>query len=181
MTVRSSHLAIGTASGMPRPQKVCRPTMVPRFADDRGSSAPSGRSGHGVRASGQALVEFALVVPIFLLLVAAMVDFGLGLNASITVSNAAREGGRLGVITPDSTKIVTRVNNVASSLPGAVTITTSCTKPGGTTCTLDGSKTTGAISGDTLIVTVDFDYPMIWPLAFGTKVHLSSTNRQRVE
>lgn len=154
--------------------------MIPRIADRR-SPDLRGRSFLALRSRGQSLVEFALVVPIFLLLVAAMVDFGLGLNASITVSNAAREGGRLGVITPDSTKITTRVNNVASSLPGAVTITTSCTKPGGTTCTLDGSKTTGAISGDTLIVTVGFDYPMIWPLAFGTQVHLSSTNRQRVE
>jgi Flp pilus assembly protein TadG len=130
---------------------------------------------------GQAMVEFALVIPLFLLLVSGMVDFGLGLNASITISNAAREGGRLGVITPDAAKISTRVTNVASGLPGSVTVTTSCTKPGGTTCTLDGSKTTGAVSGDTVIVTVDFDYPMIWPIAFGTKVHLSSTNRQRVE
>jgi Flp pilus assembly protein TadG len=156
--------------------------MVPGFTvHHRRRETARGLPRRGMGALGQSVVEFALVIPLFLLLVSAMVDFGLGLNASITISNAAREGGRVGVITPDSTKIATRVNNVVSSLPGAVTIASSCTKPGGTTCTLDGSKTTGAISGDTLIVSVDFNYPMIWPLAFGTTVHLSSTNRQRVE
>jgi Flp pilus assembly protein TadG len=133
------------------------------------------------REGGQSLVEFALIIPLFLLLVSGMVDFGMGLNASITISNAAREGGRVGAVSPDSTKITTAATNAATGLPGAVTVTVSCTKPGGTTCTLDGSKTTGAIAGDTVLVTVALDYPMVWPIALGTKIHLSSTNKQRVE
>jgi Flp pilus assembly protein TadG len=154
--------------------------MVPGNQDARSRRIVRARSrGQGMR--GQSLVEFALVVPVFLLIVAGMIDFGLALNASITISNAAREGGRLGVLTPDATKIRTQTTNAASGLAGTMTVTVSCTKPSGSTCTLDGSKTTGAIAGDTVIVTVDYDYPMIWPLALGTKVHLSSTNRQRVE
>lgn len=156
--------------------------MVSRTTDEqRPIGGPAARPRSRIGARGQSLVEFALVIPLFLLLVAGMVDFGLGLNASITISNAAREGGRVGTTTPDATKITTRVDNVVSGLPAPVTVMTTCTKPSGTPCTLDGSATTGAIAGDTVIVTVEMDYPMVWPLAFGTRVHLSSTNRQRVE
>jgi Flp pilus assembly protein TadG len=43
---------------------------------------------------GQALVEFALVIPIFLLLVFGMMDFGIVLNQYLVVTEAAREGVR---------------------------------------------------------------------------------------
>jgi Flp pilus assembly protein TadG len=132
------------------------------------------------RGRGQALTEFALVVPLFLLLVAGMIDFGLGLNASITVSNAAREGARLGVLKPITATITTRVTSMTSSLPGAPTTTATCTHAGGGVCTLDTSATK-PVSGDTVFVTVAYDYHMIWPLAFGNTIHLSSTAQFRVE
>ena len=47
---------------------------------------------------GQALVEFTLLVPIFLLLLFAIVDFGMGFYSWITITNAAREGARLGAV-----------------------------------------------------------------------------------
>src|SRR3990172_10793252 len=47
---------------------------------------------------GQALVEFTLLIPIFLLLVFAIVDFGMGFHAWITVTNSAREGARLAAV-----------------------------------------------------------------------------------
>lgn len=43
---------------------------------------------------GQGLAEFALVAPIFLLLVFGVIDFGRGMSADVTVSNSAREGAR---------------------------------------------------------------------------------------
>lgn len=45
-------------------------------------------------SQGQALVEFALVIPIFLLLVLGMMDIGIVLNQYIVVTEAAREGVR---------------------------------------------------------------------------------------
>src|SRR5205085_7233039 len=47
---------------------------------------------------GQGLVEFALVLPIFVLLLFAVVDAGRYVFASSAVSNAAREGARLGSV-----------------------------------------------------------------------------------
>lgn len=70
---------------------------------------------------GQALVEMALVLPILLLLVFGIVEFGRILNAKLIVSNASREGARYaavsGIIATD-TQITDVVNNSAPSLDG---------------------------------------------------------------
>jgi Flp pilus assembly protein TadG len=43
---------------------------------------------------GAAAVEFAIVLPVVLLLVCGIVDFGRALNRQIVLTNAAREGAR---------------------------------------------------------------------------------------
>lgn len=50
------------------------------------------------RARGQSLVEFALILPIFLLMIMGVVDFGRAIYAYNAVSNAAREGARLLIV-----------------------------------------------------------------------------------
>jgi Flp pilus assembly protein TadG len=47
---------------------------------------------------GQALVEFALVAPILLLLILGLVDFARAWNAYQVITDAAREGARAAVI-----------------------------------------------------------------------------------
>lgn len=47
---------------------------------------------------GAELIEFALVLPILLLLIAGVVDFGMMFQAYEVVTNAAREGARVGVL-----------------------------------------------------------------------------------
>ena len=44
---------------------------------------------------GAALVEFAILLPVLLLLVCGIIDFGRALNAQITLTQAAREGARV--------------------------------------------------------------------------------------
>jgi Flp pilus assembly protein TadG len=54
---------------------------------------------------GQALVEFALVVPLLLIMVMAIIDFGRAWNLHQTITDAAREGARTAVIfDPDVTQ-----------------------------------------------------------------------------
>src|SRR5688500_2434831 len=53
----------------------------------------------GRRERGQSLVELALVIPIFFVLVFGIVDFGLGLKAWITITNSAREAARYAAVT----------------------------------------------------------------------------------
>lgn len=54
----------------------------------------SARSG----ASAQSLVEFAFTLPVFLVMLLAMIDFGLGVYAYNTTSYAAQEGMRRGIV-----------------------------------------------------------------------------------
>lgn len=55
------------------------------------------RSG-GNRRRGQGLVEFALVIPIFLLILFGLIDVGRFVFLSSSLSQAAREGARLGSV-----------------------------------------------------------------------------------
>ena len=59
------------------------------------------------RTRGQSLVEFALILPVFMLFFAAVLDLGRIASAQIAVSNAAREGVFQAAVTPtdfDSTQ-----------------------------------------------------------------------------
>lgn len=57
------------------------------------------------QASGQTLVEFALVIPIIVLLIASFVEIGRAVYAFNTIANAARQGVRVAVVNqlPDVT------------------------------------------------------------------------------
>jgi Flp pilus assembly protein TadG len=72
---------------------------------------------------GQAVVEFALVVPVLLLLVLGVFEFGRAWSAHQAVTDAAREGARLAVIadpavTEDSVRKVVRNALSGASLNG---------------------------------------------------------------
>ncbi len=55
--------------------------------------------------NGQALVEFALVIPLLLLLVMGVFDLGRGIYAYNVVASAAREGARYGITEPNQEKV----------------------------------------------------------------------------
>jgi Flp pilus assembly protein TadG len=61
-----------------------------------GCQEGTSRTRRGRRERGQSLVEAAVLLPILLLLVAAVVDFGRAFDTYIVLTNAAREGARFG-------------------------------------------------------------------------------------
>ena len=65
------------------------------------------------RQRGQSLVEFALVIPIALILLIAVFDAGRAVFAYNALTNAAREGARLAVVNQDTSLVEQRVQNVA--------------------------------------------------------------------
>ena len=69
-------------------------------------TAFSRRRSHGRR--GQALVEFALVLPIFILLLVAIFDLGRAAFAYNTLTNAAREGARMAIVNQYQPSIIAR-------------------------------------------------------------------------
>ena len=127
---------------------------------------------------GQALVEFALLVPIFLLLLFAIIDFGMGFYSWITVTNGAREGARLGAVLATQQQIEDRVYQTVSlpneSTQMTVTVTNAQGQP-----------------GESVVVKVDYDYDLITPLAgivsfvsgdvIGPTLTFSSTAEMRLE
>jgi Flp pilus assembly protein TadG len=57
---------------------------------------------------GQALVEFALVIPLFLLMLVAIFDLGRAVFAYNTLTNAAREGARLAIVNQYKPMVIER-------------------------------------------------------------------------
>lgn len=69
---------------------------MPNMAGSQRSSGPRSRRGarqdQPSRNAGQTLVEFALVVPLFLLLLMAFLEFGFEFNALLAINFASRDG-----------------------------------------------------------------------------------------
>jgi Flp pilus assembly protein TadG len=59
---------------------------------------PTAGPSHASHDRGQALVEFAFVLPAVLLILIGIIQFGLLFGANVTLTNAAREGARAGTI-----------------------------------------------------------------------------------
>jgi hypothetical protein len=75
------------------------------------------------RERGQALVEFALIVPVFLILVLGLIQFGVGLNYWLDLNRLANQGARWAVVNcnPASanvcrTKNSPQVDNIEAAL-----------------------------------------------------------------
>src|SRR5262252_10068455 len=83
------------------------------------------RGGHRGRDRGATAVEFALLLPILLLIVFGIIDFGRALNTQITLTQAARVGARLAAV--NQPNVVSRTQAAAVGLsPVSVSVTSSC-------------------------------------------------------
>jgi uncharacterized membrane protein len=81
----------------------------------------------GARDRGATAVEFALLLPLLLLVLFGMVDFGRMLNDQITLTQAAREGARLAALGYSAATVTSRAEAAATELsPVTVTVVTSC-------------------------------------------------------
>lgn len=64
---------------------------------------------------GQAIVEMALILPILLMLVFGMIDFGRVINAYQVATEASREGARQYAVEKNSVKAEAKMKSVANS------------------------------------------------------------------
>ena len=65
---------------------------------------------------GQTLVEFALVLPILVLLIIGMLEFGRVLNVWLIVNNAAREGAPHATVGVSEAEVIARVKEACPTL-----------------------------------------------------------------
>ena len=70
------------------------------------------------RTRGQSLVEFALILPILLILMLGILDFGRAIFAYNSVSNGARSGARVAIVNQDIDEITAAVEAEAYGLDG---------------------------------------------------------------
>ena len=147
------------------------------------------------RRRGQALVEFALVLPVLLLVLLGTVDAGRLIYAYNSVSNAAREGGRTAIVNQTPIEVRTKAAEQATALGIPSTAPVSCPAAGGPTTTQpsgvcfvlrskDGSTTCPTPSiGCTAVVAVKWEYRAITPIIGDLigPMPVSATTRQLVE
>ena len=101
----------------------------PRHGPDTGKEQPAMRrrtARNAPRDRGAAAVEFALLLPMLLLLVFGIIDFGRALNAQITLTQAAREGARLDALGQPNPNVVSRTQAAATGLNPVGVAVTSC-------------------------------------------------------
>ena len=84
--------------------------LVPR---SRHATPRERAAAHG----GQSLVEFALVLPILLVMFMGIFDFGRAIFAFNSVSNAAREGMRVAIVNQNPTVITSKAKAAMTGLP----------------------------------------------------------------
>jgi hypothetical protein len=83
--------------------------------------------GRGACEQGAAAVEMALVLPLLLLIVFGIIDFGFAFNAQISLTQATREGVRVGALgeAPSVTLMETRMREsyfgiISQDVPAAI-------------------------------------------------------------
>lgn len=111
------------------------------------------------RSRGQALVEFSLVFPVFILLLFGLIDLGRLVYANNALAEAAREGARWGSVQARSATALTDIEGHTGDQVagvGGVTVTASCIKRSG-----DGQPC-GPL--DTLEVKVEGSFGMLTPI-----------------
>ncbi|MCW2918972.1 MAG: TadE family protein [Actinomycetia bacterium] len=76
---------------------------------------------------GAAAVEFALILPVLMLFVFGIIDFGRAYWAKITVTEAAREAVRTVALTPDGSDPSGKGKNIGAQAANPLTVTVSPT------------------------------------------------------
>lgn len=82
--------------------------------------------------NAQAMVEFALIVPLLVLVLMGIFDLGRGVYAYNVVASAAREGARYGILSPSNTTGITNQAkaNTVGLAASAINVTVQCSDNG---------------------------------------------------
>ena len=117
------------------------------------------------------MVEFAIILPVFLLFLLMAIDFGRLFFTYVQVSNAAREAANYGAVQPTDTsgmraRAVQEKNSQTQGEGALEPIGTVCKNPAGTVITC-ASAAGGTGAGNILTVTVTQRFSFLTPLVTG--------------
>lgn len=110
---------------------------------------------------GQALLEFALLAPLIIIFLLAIVDFGVALHTRIVLDNAARDGARFASVGGHALS-----NGGAVATEGqivAYTMSQAQDAPDSVTVCYDNSNANGVLGdiGDNVKITVNYSYDFV--------------------
>jgi Flp pilus assembly protein TadG len=114
--------------------------------------------------SGNAIIEFAMVLPMLLLVVFGITEFGRALMTTNVLTAAAREGARVAAVGGDSTAVNTRINAVLTAANVKLSPT-------------NGIVITGPDANRAITVTVASDFNIIPKGVFTTWTHVPTSFR----
>lgn len=121
---------------------------------------------------GQSLMEFAIILPLILLIIMGIAQFGMMFNSFLAVQNATREGARLGIVGGTNVEIKDRILSTSPNL-----------KESNLTIHVTPSQETRK-SGDPLTVHIVYNYPLTVPIInkmFGNAIQLNAQTSMRIE
>ena len=122
--------------------------------------------------SGASAVEFALLLPVLMLILFGIVEFGLALHRQAILTNASREGARLGIVQSVPAITAAAVDTAINNYLGPAGI-----NPGSVTRTIVGVP--GSVTGLPVIVTLTLPYTPI--TSFISPINLVARTEMRHE
>lgn len=121
---------------------------------------------------GQSLVEFAILIPVLMIIIMGIFEFGFILNAYITINSSSREGARLASVGGTDLEIRDKVVDSSPNLDSSnleIIILPS-----------EGNRN----RGDTVTVYINYDYQVKIPLIgaiINNSVELNAETSMRIE
>ena len=106
-------------------------------------------------SSGSALIEFVLVMPLLLIFICGVIEFGAMFYDLAIITNAAKEGARYGIIHKSPYATSAQINTFVQSYCGKFLITFGKTKTITVTVT---TSATPPVFGSTVTVKVSYTY-----------------------
>jgi Flp pilus assembly protein TadG len=106
---------------------------------------------------GVAAIEFAIVLPLLMMIVFGIIEFGLLMYDKQVITNASREGARIGIsdaVVSDAEIEAVVANYVANNLITFGSPTSPVT-------TIEPADRTGMVFGEDVTVTVTYDYDFL--------------------
>ncbi len=138
------------------------------------------------RSRGQSLVEFAIILPVFILVLVGILDLGRAVYAYNTLNNAAREGSRLAIVDQTEADIQAFAAQQAGWIgvpPTDVIVDFRAPATPNIAGSCDANVGTNAVVGCLAVVRVEWGYFAATPIINGLvgTIEMAGESRLRVE
>jgi len=109
---------------------------------------------------GAQVVELALLLPVLLMLVFGIIDFGRGFFSWVVITNGAREGARAAAVGKDQPTVVGKVERSVSGLYVSAVESGTCTSAANGVLCVTGTNL-GGLPDEPVTVTVRYNFSYI--------------------